>query len=137
MSILQDLSPDRSRIKSWLLPLQTASHLIESSFSPKFKWGQVPDQSCDCGAEIHSISSVVGFRDLFALPGALSLLHNRVDEAELRLIGSLYFAFNTEFILLFFIIRVFSQRVTLIYHYEVTDFDHTIDLYRAKRRSLF
>jgi hypothetical protein len=54
----------------------------------KFKWGQVPDQSCDCGAETQTMHHIVNDCPLRALPGGVARLH-RVDDTVLSWIREL------------------------------------------------
>jgi len=48
----------------------------------KFKWGQAPDESCDCGEERQTMTHIVNDCPLRALPGGLERLH-KADEAVL------------------------------------------------------
>ena len=48
----------------------------------KYKWGQVPEQSCDCGADSQTMSHIVNDCPLRALPGGLASL-NKIDGAAL------------------------------------------------------
>jgi len=52
---------------------------VGRSNSWKFKWGQVPVQSCDCGAESQTMCHIVNDCPLRALPGGVAHLHSADD----------------------------------------------------------